>query len=213
MGSLPSRWRWPGCREPTWDSGQSPGACPSNSQLAPCCGEDGSGSWFQNPAGPGYMEIVQRMTQTKCHQTFWWDPEKGCHRGGVRELEGEGPRASLTGRRKGRGTRGASGKWRGHGGVRWAEVEDRRGRTGEEVEGCGAGARETALSPHCPAVCSAGSPRCLNTPHSLIRPFMPLLGGGMFPLFIISLVTQKPSLKSQLLPSLTRPLPRTPVLP
>lgn len=30
---------------------------PSNSQLAPCCGEDGSGSWFQNPAGPGYMEI------------------------------------------------------------------------------------------------------------------------------------------------------------
>ena len=56
-------------------------------------------------------------------------------------------------------------------------------------------------------------PRCLNTPDSLIRPFMPLLGGGMFPLFIVSLVTRKPSLKSQLLPSLTSPSPGPPALP
>ena len=42
---------------------------------------------------------------------------------------------------------------------------------------------------------------------------MTLLGGGMLPLFIISLVTQKPPLKSQLLPSLTSPTPGPPVLP
>lgn len=38
------------------------------------------------------------------------------------------------------------------------QAEDCRGRTGEEVGWDGAGARRQPPSPHCPAVCPAGSP-------------------------------------------------------
>ena len=179
--------------------GRALGPTPSNSQLAPHCGEDGFESWFQNPAGPSYLEIRVENDPDLCTPSVTrpsgrtW--RRGYHRGGIPELErGGGPRAGLTGGGRERDQRSIwemEGTQRG----RVGQVEDHRGRRSGEVGWDGAGLRSQPPPPRPALLCVLQEvPQCLNTPDSLVHPFMPLLGGGTFPLFIISLVTWKTSL-------------------
>ena len=104
---------------------------PSNSQLALCCREDGFGSWFQNVAGPGYLEIRVENDPDLCtprvSRPSGGTRRRGCHRGGVRELErGGGPRAGLTGGGRERDQRSVwemEGTWRGRW-VKWSIAEE-----------------------------------------------------------------------------------------
>lgn len=173
-GHLPSRWRWllVALNLTLGTLGRALVPTPSNSQLAPYGGEDGFGSWFQNPAGPGYLEIRVENDPDLCTPSVTrpsgGTQRRGCHRGGLRELErGGGPRAGLTGGGRERDRRSV---WETEGTrrTRVGQVEHRRGRTGGEVGGVGR--RETAPSPHCAACVLQEVPRCLNTPDSLLRP-------------------------------------------